>query len=72
MGFLASVHAQGRGTPPLHADWPKVSGKARQSELYEYSWGGDHLASVGLAYPAGMLDNAVLRLDSVTCGWHVA
>ena len=38
MGFLASAHAQGRGTPPLHSGWPKVSVKARQSELYEYSW----------------------------------
>ena len=36
MGFPA--HAQGRGTPPLHSDWPKVSVKARQSELYKYSW----------------------------------
>ena len=33
---------------------------------------GDHLASVGLACLAVMLDNAVLRLESVTCGWHVA
>ena len=57
MGFLANVHAQGRGTPPLHSDWPKVSEKARQSELYEYSWGGDRVASVGLAC---LLDNAVL------------
>ena len=72
MGFLARAHAQGRGTPPLHSDWPKVSEKARQSEMYEYSWGGDRLASVGLACLAGMLNNAVLRLDSVTCGWHVA
>ena len=35
--FLASAHAQGQGTPPLHSDWPKVSGISHQNELYEYS-----------------------------------
>ena len=41
VGFPASAHAQGQGTPPPHSDWPKVGGKSRM--------GGGCLASVGLA-----------------------
>ena len=57
------THVQGRGTPPLHSDWPKVSRKARQSELYEYSWGGDRLASVGLAWDARQRCTGIRQCD---------